>query len=316
MTDSVVLYEEKNQIAYITINRPKALNAINHDVIAGLEQAFKQASDDDSVKGIVIQGSGEKAFVAGADLKFFVENVKAKTVDKIVDFTRQGHELLRALETSSKPTIAVVDGLSLGGGSELALACQYIIATDKGSFGFPESGLGIYPGYGGLLRTNKFVGPELTKYYGLTGENISAADASEMGIVDALVPADEVEKTIEKLVAQGVPVDKYQAHPLADKYQEMVTAFKAENIEQTLAGQAVEGVSPEFATKVAKKVGYKSPNSVKVIQELVDAQTPASIDEGIQIELGQLSSMFGNPEAEEGLNAVIEGRRPDFSAFK
>ena len=315
MTESVVLYEVKKDIAYITINRPKALNAINHDVIAGLEEAFRKASDDSQVKGIVIQGSGEKAFVAGADLKFFVENVQNKSVEKIVDFTRQGHQLMRAIELSEKPTIALVDGLSLGGGSELALACQYIIATEKGSFGFPESGLGIYPGYGGLLRTNKFIGPELTKYYGLVGETISAKDAYDLGIVSDLVEADQIEETIEKIV-NAEQSDKYQDHTLPESYEMIKKAFNAENISKTLAGEEIEGVDSEFIAKVAKKVGYKSPNSVKVIQEIVDLQTPVSIDEGIEIELSKLHDMFTNPEAKEGLEAVIEGRRPDFSAFK
>lgn len=146
------------------------MNALNPIVVDQLEAAFDNAEKDPQVKGIAIRGAG-KAFVAGADIKHFIECIKTDQIDENVAFTRRSHKLFRRLETSPKLTIAVLDGLSLGGGSELALACQAIVATAQGSMAFPESGLGIYPGLGGMLRTNRHVGKELTKYYTFTGKN-------------------------------------------------------------------------------------------------------------------------------------------------
>ena len=137
--------EVKNGIAYVTLNRPEAMNALNETVVAQLERRFAEAEADAGVKAIVFQGAG-KAFVAGADIRYFVEKIKAGRIPDIVAFTRKGHELLLRIEESRKLTIALLDGLSLGGGSELALACQAIVATPAGSMAFPETGIGILPG--------------------------------------------------------------------------------------------------------------------------------------------------------------------------
>ena len=134
----------KEDTAWITINRPDAMNALNEEVIEQLAETFSIAQNHSDVKAIVFQGAG-KAFVAGADIQFFVDNVKSDTIQNIKAFTRKGHELLLKIENSPKKTIALVDGLSLGGGSELSLACQYILATPNGSMGFPETVIGIIP---------------------------------------------------------------------------------------------------------------------------------------------------------------------------
>ncbi len=137
--------EIKGPIAYITLNRPEAMNALNETVVAQLSKRFDEAEKDTDVTTIVIQGAG-KAFGAGADIKWFADKIKQIKSD-IAEFTRKGHELLLKIENSNKLTIALLDGLSLGGGSELALACQAIIATPAGSMGFPETGIGIFPGW-------------------------------------------------------------------------------------------------------------------------------------------------------------------------
>ena len=143
----------KDGIATLTLNRPEAMNALNEQLVAQLGSRFAEAEGRSDVKAIVIQGAG-KAFVAGADIRYFVNKIKAERISDIVDFTRKGHEVFLKIENSSKLTIALLDGLSLGGGSELALACQAIVATSAGSMAFPETGIGIYPGLGGMLRTD------------------------------------------------------------------------------------------------------------------------------------------------------------------
>ncbi|MBZ6527444.1 enoyl-CoA hydratase/isomerase family protein [Aerococcaceae bacterium DSM 111021] len=307
-------YKVADGIATITINRPEAMNALNPTVVGQLEDTFNKAEADESVKAIVFRGAG-KAFVAGADLKFFLDGAVNDKVEDIVEFTAKGHKLFRRMETSDKLTITILDGLSLGGGSELALSTQAIIATDKGSFGFPESGLGIYPGYGGMLRFNKHLGKELTKYYVLTGRGITAQQAHELGIVSSLVKPAEINQTISDLVEAG-QFDKYADREIPTDYQEILTAFSDENIEKTLAGEAADGVSEEFAQKTAKTIGYKGPNSVKEIKHIIDEQTKLSIDDGIDYELSRLSDIFKSEEALVGLKATIAGKRADFSQFK
>ena len=184
--------EIKGPIATITLNRPEAMNALNETVVAQLDERFSEAEKNPDVRAIVFRGAG-KAFVAGADIRYFVKKIKADRIQDIIEFTRKGHELFLRIENSAKPTIAILDGLSMGGGSELALACQAIIATPAGSMGFPETGIGIYPGLGGMLRTARMAGPKLAKYYVFTGATISAQDALELGIVTELVLPAEID---------------------------------------------------------------------------------------------------------------------------
>lgn len=301
--------EKKNGIAYITINRPEAMNALNPLVVDQIEKKFNEAQGDKEVKAIVFQGAG-KAFIAGADIKFFVDNVKSNTIDKTVVFTKKGHELLRRFETSPKLTIAVLDGLSLGGGSELALACQAIVATPKGSFGFPECGIGIYPGFGGMIRMAHHVGRELAKYYVFTGRSIKAAEAFELGIVTKLVEPADVEKAIKKIVAAG-PFDKYRTRPIPASYNNQKTICTDANVARLLKGELLEGVEPELAAKTAKIIAVKAPFAVKVANELIDAQSKVSIEAAIELELGRLVEIFTTEDALAGLQAP-PGRPPKY----
>ncbi|PNY18680.1 3-hydroxyacyl-CoA dehydrogenase/enoyl-CoA hydratase family protein [Streptococcus parauberis] len=311
---SFVDYSVVKGIARIRINRPEAMNALNPTVVGQIEEAFNKAEADDAVRAIVFSGAG-KAFVAGADLKFFVDAIKTNSLDKNYAFTSGGHKLLRRIELSKKYTIALLDGLSLGGGSELALACQAIIATEKGSMGFPESGLGIYPGLGGMLRTNHQIGKELTKYYVLTGRGISAKDAADLGIVTKLAEAGNLNEAIEEVVTAERP-DKYRDRPLPEKYAEIKAAFSDANFANTVNGQASEGVSPEFAAKMAKTISYKGPGIVKLIPEMIDQQAELTLDEGIAYELSLLNETFAKEEALIGLEASLAGKRPDYSGLK
>ena len=226
-------------IATITINRPEAMNALNETVVAQLTERFSEAEKNPGVSAIIFQGAG-KAFVAGADIRYFVEKIKAGKIADIVDFTRKGHQLFRRIEDSNKLTIALLDGLSMGGGSELALACQAIVATPAGSLSFPETGIGIYPGLGGMLRLGRHLGPELAKYYVLTGAAITASDAQELGIVTRLVEPSAVDEAIRNLIREGRP-DKYRPRPIPDRFTLWRTLFGAENTATLLAGENPAG---------------------------------------------------------------------------
>ncbi len=302
---TVVDLDVKDGIAVITINRPEAMNALNEAVVTQLAARFAAAKQDPAVKAIVFQGAG-KAFVAGADIRYFVGKIKAGQIADIVAFTRKGHELLLAIENSPKPTIALLDGLSLGGGSELALACQAIVATPAGSLGFPETGIGIFPGLGGMLRLARQVGPDLTRYYVFTGAALGAADAHALGIVNRLVAPAEADAAVRDLVAEGLP-DKYRRREIPEKFKPLAAMGSGANVARLLAGNPPEGVEEALAAKTAKFIGYKAPLALKIASEIIDRQVDKPVGEAVEIELGRLQEIFSTADALEGLTAM--GRR-------
>ncbi len=293
----------------ITLNRPEAMNALNETVVAQLDQRFTEAEKNPDVKAIVFQGAG-KAFVAGADIRYFVKKIKDDQIRDIFEFTRKGHELFLRIENSAKLTIAILDGLSMGGGSELALACRAIIATPAGSMGFPETGIGIFPGLGGMLRTARMAGPELAKYYVFTGATISAQDAHDLGIITELVGPAEIESAIQKLVSQKTP-DKYRKRDLPAKFKSFAKVCDKENIARLLSGKLPVGVSEELAARTAKVIGFKAPLALKISNEIIDQQTGKSMEEAVKIELGRLNEIFSTADALEGLSSLGR-KRPEY----
>jgi enoyl-CoA hydratase/3-hydroxyacyl-CoA dehydrogenase len=299
----------QENIAYITLNRPEAMNALNETVVAQLDQRFSEAENNPDVKAIVFQGAG-KAFVAGADIKYFIEKIKSDRLDDIVAFTRKGHELFLCIENSTKLTIALLDGLSLGGGSELALACQAVIATPAGSLGFTETGIGILPGLGGMLRLARFTSSDLAKYYVFTGTPITAQDAQELGIVTKLIRPAEAEAAIKELAAAGKP-EKYQQRNLPARFKPFAQACSPDNVAKLLSGNLPEGIPDDIAVKAAKFIGYKAPIALKLANEIIDRQVGKSMAEAIEIELGCLNEIFSTADALEGLSSLGR-KRPEF----
>ncbi len=301
--------EIKNNIAYVTFNRPEAMNALNETVVSQLDNRFSEAEGNPEVKAVIFQGAG-KAFVAGADIRYFVNKIKADRIQDIYDFTRKGHEVFLKIENSEKITIALLDGLSLGGGSELALACQAVIATPAGSLGFPETGIGIIPGLGGMLRMTRIAGPELAKYYIFTGKPISAEDAKALGIITRLVAPSEVDAAINAQIEEGKP-DKYQERRLPEKFQPLVAMCTKINVEKILSGMPPTGETEELAAKTAGILAAKAPIALKLVNEIIDQQTGQSIDEAIDIEMGYLNEIFSTADALEGLSTMGR-KKPEF----
>lgn len=189
-----VLYRVEDSIAFITLNRPKALNALNTETLRELDTAVSAAGKDENVKAIVITGEG-RAFVAGAD----ISQMRDLTVQEGRDMTILGQEVFIKIENLDKPVIAAVNGFALGGGCELAMACDIRVASDKAKFGQPEVNLGIIPGYGGTQRLPRLVGKGAAKYLIFTGEMISAEEAYRIGLADKVVPAEELMDSVVSL---------------------------------------------------------------------------------------------------------------------
>ncbi|MDO8785063.1 MAG: enoyl-CoA hydratase/isomerase family protein, partial [Syntrophales bacterium] len=168
-----IVYEVKERIGFITINRPEKLNALNGQVIDELLNVLGEVRSDDEVKAIILTGSGQKAFVAGAD----IDEIKEIEVKNGLDFCRRGQEMNRQIEELGKPSIAAVNGLALGGGCELALSCTFRILSENARLGLPELGLGVIPGYGGTQRLSRIIGKSRALWAMLTGDMISAQEA-------------------------------------------------------------------------------------------------------------------------------------------
>jgi len=204
-----LIYEKKGAIAYVTLNRPKVLNALNRATMAELRAAFEDAKDGAGVRVVIITGSGEKAFIAGADINELnrLNPVEAK------EYTHWGQSVLDLIENLGKPTIACINGFALGGGCELAMACTIRIASENAKLGQPEVKLGIIPGYGGTQRLPRLVGKGMAMQLNLTGEMISAQEALRIGLVNEVTAAAELIPRAEA-IAQKIAANA----PLAIKY--------------------------------------------------------------------------------------------------
>ena len=200
-----VLLEKKGHIAVATINRPKALNALNSQVLEDIDQLVEQVKADDEIRALVITGSGEKAFVAGADIGEMSTLTKAEGEA----FGKKGNDVFRKLETLPIPTIAAVNGFALGGGCELSMSCDIRLCAETAVFGQPEAGLGITPGFGGTQRLARLVGMGMAKQLIYTAKNIKADEALRIGLVNAVYPLEELMPAAEKMaetIAKNAPI--------------------------------------------------------------------------------------------------------------
>ena len=183
-------------VGTVTINRPKVLNALNHQTLTELGQAFDQLKSDDSVRAVLLTGAGDKAFVAGADIN---ELAKMQALEA-KDVAFFGQQVLTRLERMGKPSVAMINGFALGGGLELALACTLRTMSSKAKVGLPEVSLGIIPGYGGTQRLARIAGPGVAREWVLTGDMFDAAEAHRVGVANRVFEPAELEAGTMKLV--------------------------------------------------------------------------------------------------------------------
>src|SRR5579863_1788742 len=218
-----ILLEKKNAIAYVTINRPTKLNALNMATMEELRSAFHDIKNDAAIRVVIFTGSGEKAFIAGADIGELAKNdaVSGK------EYTHRGQNVLNLIENLGKPVIACINGFALGGGCEIAMACTMRLASDNAKLGQPEVKLGIIPGYGGTQRLPRLVGKGRAMQLILSGEMITAQEAHRMGLVNEVVAAAELipraEAIAQKIIANA-PLAVQWAMEAVNKGMEMPLA--------------------------------------------------------------------------------------------
>ena len=188
-----VLYEKKDAIAFVTVNRPTVRNALNAQTIRELKSAFERAKNDEDVRAVILTGAGDKAFVAGAD----INEIATQNPVSGKEYSLAGQMVFNYIEQLGKPVIAAVNGYALGGGCELAMACTFRIASENAQWGQPEVKLGIIPGYGGTQRLSRLVGKGRAMQILLTGDMLTAAEAFRIGLVNQVVPHSELLATAE-----------------------------------------------------------------------------------------------------------------------
>src|SRR5437764_4348126 len=193
-----ILLEKKNAIAYVTVNRPKVLNALNMATMEDLRTAFHDIKNDAAIRVVIFTGAGEKAFIAGADIGELAKQdaVSAK------EYTHRGQSVLNLIENLGKPVIACINGFALGGGCEIAMACTMRLAGDSAKLGQPEVKLGIIPGYGGTQRLPRLVGKGIAMQLLLAGEMISAQEAHRIGLVNEVTPPADLIPRAETIAAK------------------------------------------------------------------------------------------------------------------
>ncbi|MCL1852602.1 MAG: enoyl-CoA hydratase-related protein [Peptococcaceae bacterium] len=194
-----VLLEKDGRVAVLTVNRPQVLNALNRQTLLDIKGAAEQFRDDADADVLVVTGAGEKAFVAGADIAFMAE-MKPLEARR---FAQLGMEAFRLIEALEKPVIAAINGFALGGGCELAMACDFRVCHEKSKFGQPEVGLGVTPGFGGTQRLPRLVGLGMAKQLLFTGEVINAQEALRIGLVNKVFPVDTLREEVMKM-AQAI----------------------------------------------------------------------------------------------------------------
>lgn len=269
--------------AYILFDRPEDLNALNEDVFQQLDKVISEINSDTSVDTIIITSTG-KAFVAGADIKFFVNNIESKNIDKIIEFTKYAQNVLKKIDESQKRVIAILNGLTLGGGLELAMCADEIYALPAAVTAFPETGIGIYPGLGGTQRTQKRIGKYLTKYLIFTGKFLSAREANEINLIDGIISFEDYTKVLDGQIEHLQPE---KTSSCSDIWKEIENKMKDFTLSYS------NGDIP-FSDIIAKK----APLAIRYANLLIEE------GKGPESEIEYLRDIFSSEDALNGLKNI------------
>jgi 3-hydroxypropionyl-coenzyme A dehydratase len=269
----------QNDIAILKINRPEALNAMNLDVISELTRAIDLISVDQGIKVLIITGSGERSFCAGADISYMV-NIDPVAAEK---YASSAQSMLNKIEKMDKPVIAAINGFALGGGCELALVCDLRIASENAKIGQPEVTIGIPPGWGGSQRLWRIIGPAKAKELIFTGKMISAREANDIGLVNHLVSITDE--------------DKSNLDPSIDQNNE-----KEKN---TALSKILNSKLLEHTILLAKEIAKNSFNAIKVSKMLINKGMDADIDTGLRLEIYGWSLCFAHEDRQKMMSAFL-----------
>ena len=285
------------------------MNALNGKVFAQLMESLEEIHRDPSIKAVILAGMG-KDFVAGADIGTFIECIKSARFDEMERFGRGAREVADRIDKSDKLMIARVQGLALGGGLELALACDVIVASEKAVFGFPETSIGIIPGLGGMPRSTRKIGKPLAKYLVLAGPMISAQKALSMGLVDHVALAADLDEKILQLIATPSLIEKKQPGGVRDpEFTRIEEEFSDANVKKVIQGDGIE--HNEIRAKLHKQISFKAPLAIQTANRVMDEGEKLPLEKALDLESAASLNLFRTADALEGLESVGK-RRPKF----
>ncbi|NLE39189.1 MAG: enoyl-CoA hydratase/isomerase family protein [Pirellulaceae bacterium] len=308
---SMVKIERAEDVATISIQRPDELNGVNPAVLHQMQRALDDVVDDPSVRAVVIGGQG-RAFVVGADLGFFLRNIESGDMKRIVQFTLAGHRLMNAIDECPKRVVACVGGVALGAGVELALACDFVVASPRSSFGLPETGLGIYPAFGGTQRTPRRIGVGLAKWLIFTGKTLSASEARKIGLIDQVVPHEQLDHA-----ARSIARDESSRDEVAEANSPELDAigqfFALNRADELRAGRADSRNNP-ILSRAMKMVAAKGPLALRIAERLIEEGSRQTLAAGLQMEIDHVVEILGSEDAYRGLSfrARRQVGRPEF----
>lgn len=309
-TLSRVTLEVKDGVATITINRPDQLNALDPETVRELGVRFHEAEQRSDVRGIVIAGAG-KAFVAGADVKFFVDRLRAGGLAQVQRFASEGSKLYREIEKCAKRVVCRMDGLALGGGAELALACHVIVASERASMGFPETGIGIFPGLGGTQRLTKRLGKDLARALIFSGHSLEAKDLAALNLAWRVVPVDQLDASVNAALTEAPVQPKADLAKLPPLFQSWTAGLAGKTLGDLQHADGA-GASAELAD-LLKKISRKAPLALKTCEKLIQLAETADLDHGLAAEQAEIGPAFATQDALEGMSSLLEKRRPTFT---
>ena len=269
----------QNDVAVLKIHRPEALNAMNLDVISELSRAIDLISVDQGIKVLVITGSGERSFCAGADISYMVD-IDAVTAEK---YASSAQSMLNKIEKMEKPVIAAINGFALGGGCELALVCDLRIASENAKMGQPEVTIGIPPGWGGTQRLLRIIGPAKAKEMIFTGKMISAQEAESIGLVNKVVSLTNE--------------DKSQLDSTLDQ--------KSEKEKNMALSKILNNKLLEHSVSLAKEITKNSFNAIKISKMLINKGMDADIDTGLRLEIYGWALCFAHEDRQKMMSAFL-----------
>ena len=276
----IVIELQTDDIAIIKINRPEVLNALNKDVIAELYRAIDIVGVDDSIKVVIITGTGERSFCAGADIRYVV-NINPVEAERYATFV---HTLLNKVENLEKPVIAAINGYALGGGCELALACDIRIASSNAKMGQPEVTIGIPPGWGGTQRLLRIVGPAKAKELVFTGKMITAEEAVQIGLVNKVVSLGAEDNLPPEVSKDDIVKEK-------ERSAEVAKILNKKLIEECLT--------------LAKEITKNSFTAVKVSKMLINKGMDVDIDSGLRLEIYGWALCFAHEDRQKMMSAFL-----------
>lgn len=282
----------QNDTGFVIFNLPDRMNALGELVVTQLDKCFNKLDQNPSIKRIFLLGQG-KAFVAGADIKFFLDNLAVNDLDRIQKFTEFGQHVLKKISNSDKETYAFVDGLTLGGGLELALACDYRIGTKNTTIAFPETGIGIYPGLGGTQRSSRLIGKGLAKFLVATGQFLNAKTAYEYGLIDMIIEPLFNQYDLSKIELEKPQTGKTDQADLEALFAEFNGTFAPDH-------------------PYAKVLSRKAPIALTMAMKLMDDGADMNLTDGLKLELAGLKEIFATRDAGHGLESVVKGFKPEF----